>query len=55
MRDVSVIGIGQTKVGEHWATSLRHLASEAIHAALADAGTEAVGSRSSEKAKERAA
>lgn len=42
MRDVSVIGIGQTKVGEHWTTSLRHLAWEAIHAALADAGTEAV-------------
>ena len=38
MRDVSIIGIGQTKVGEHWTISLRHLALEAIRAALTDAG-----------------
>jgi len=38
MRDVAVIGAGQTKVGEHWGTSLRHLALEAIQAAMADAG-----------------
>jgi acetyl-CoA C-acetyltransferase len=38
MRNVSVIGIGQTAVGEHWDKSLRMLAAEAIGAALADAG-----------------
>jgi len=38
MRDVAIIGVGQTKVGEHWDTSLRHLAWEAIQAAVADAG-----------------
>jgi acetyl-CoA C-acetyltransferase len=38
MRDVAIIGIGQTKVGEHWDTSLRHLALEAIQAGLNDAG-----------------
>ena len=36
--DVSIIGIGQTQVGEHWRTSLRHLALEAVQAALVDAG-----------------
>ncbi len=40
MRDVSIIGIGQTQVGEHWTISLRHLALEAVQAALADAGVE---------------
>jgi len=25
MRDVAIIGIGQTPVGEHWHTSIRHL------------------------------
>ena len=38
MRDVSIIGIGQTPVGEHWETSLRHLAFNAIDAVLNDAG-----------------
>ncbi len=38
MRDVAIIGVGQTKVGEHWDTSLRHLALEAVQAAMADAG-----------------
>ena len=42
MRDVSIIGIGQTAVGEHWDISLRHLALEAILAALKDAGVEQV-------------
>ncbi|MGH2593117.1 MAG: thiolase C-terminal domain-containing protein [Anaerolineae bacterium] len=37
MRDVSIIGIGQTNVGEHWDTSLRHLALEAIKAAALEA------------------
>ncbi len=40
MRDVSIIGIGQTKVGEHWDVSLRHLALEALLGALEDAGVE---------------
>lgn len=38
MRDVSIIGIGQTKVAEHWDRSLRHLAGEAVLAAMEDAG-----------------
>lgn len=42
MRDVSIIGVGQTKVGEHWDISLRHLALEAILAALRDAAVEQV-------------
>jgi len=37
MRDVAIIGIGQTQVGEHWDTGLRQLALEAIQAAMADA------------------
>lgn len=37
MRDVAIIGVGQTKVGEHWDISLRHLALEALQAAMADA------------------
>ncbi|MCX7671264.1 MAG: thiolase domain-containing protein, partial [Anaerolineae bacterium] len=37
MRDVAIIGIGQTPVGEHWEKSLRHLAHDAIMAALHDA------------------
>lgn len=37
MRDVYILGLGQTEVGEHWETSLRHLAWEAIDAALKDA------------------
>lgn len=40
MRDVSIIGIGQTKVDEHWDRSLRHLAGEAVLAAMKDAGIE---------------
>jgi acetyl-CoA C-acetyltransferase len=38
VRDVSIIGVGQTKVGEHWGTSLRHLAYDVIRPALDDAG-----------------
>ena len=34
MRDVSIIGIGQTPVGEHWGKSLKELATEAILAAI---------------------
>jgi acetyl-CoA C-acetyltransferase len=40
LRDVSIIGIGQTPVGEHWERSLRHLAYDAIKAAMRDAGVE---------------
>jgi acetyl-CoA C-acetyltransferase len=38
VRDVSIIGIGQLPVAEHWETSLRHLAFNATKAALEDAG-----------------
>ncbi len=34
MRDVSIIAIGQIAVGEHWEKSIRHLAADAILAAL---------------------
>ncbi len=40
MRDVSIIGIGQTPVGEHWGRSLRHLAYDALAAAMRDARVE---------------
>ncbi|MBE7549937.1 MAG: thiolase domain-containing protein [Anaerolineales bacterium] len=40
MRDVSIIGIGQTPVGEHWDRSLRHLAYDALAAAMRDANVE---------------
>ncbi len=39
MTEASIIGIGQTEVGEHWDTSLRHLAWYAIEAAMDDAAT----------------
>jgi acetyl-CoA C-acetyltransferase len=42
MRDVSIIGVGQVPVGEHWDRGLRQLALGAIQAALADAGIEQV-------------
>jgi acetyl-CoA C-acetyltransferase len=38
MREVAIIGIGQTPVDEHWGKSLRELAGEAVLAALNDAG-----------------
>ncbi len=40
MRDVAVIGIGQTPIGEHWDTGIRHLAFHALKAATEDAGIE---------------
>lgn len=43
MRDVSIVGIGQTPVSEHWDKSLRELGAEAALAALADAGINRVG------------
>ncbi len=42
MRDVAIIGIGQTRVGEHWEKDLRHLALEALQAAMRDAEVERV-------------
>jgi acetyl-CoA C-acetyltransferase len=38
MTDVIIAGVGQTPVGEHWETSLRELALNAIEAAIQDAG-----------------
>jgi len=40
MRDVVIIGMGQTPVEEHWEKSLRHLAHDAIMPAMVDAGIE---------------
>ena len=42
MRPVSIIGIGQTPVGEIWDRSLRHLGHDALIAAVRDAGVETV-------------
>jgi len=42
MREVAIIGIGQTPVQEHWPISLRHLALEAALNALHDANIEKV-------------
>src|SRR5262245_31169271 len=42
MRDVAIIGVGQTAVGEHWDRSLAELAVEAIAAARHDAGIDRV-------------
>ncbi len=38
MRPVAILGIGQTKIDEHWDKSLKELAGEAAFAALSDAG-----------------
>jgi acetyl-CoA C-acetyltransferase len=38
MRDVYIIGLGQTEVGEHWEISLRHLAWAAVEEALKESG-----------------
>jgi acetyl-CoA C-acetyltransferase len=38
MRDVAIISVGQTPVGEHWDASLRMLGADAARAALDDAG-----------------
>lgn len=44
MREVAIIGIGQTKIDEHWDKSLRELAGDAILAAVKDAGLDQVDS-----------
>lgn len=41
MREVAIIGIGQTPIGELWDFSLRELAVEALQQAVKDAGLEA--------------
>jgi acetyl-CoA C-acetyltransferase len=41
MREVAILGIGQTRIAEQWEKSLRHLAGEAALDALADADIEA--------------
>ncbi|MDP2964656.1 MAG: thiolase domain-containing protein [Pelolinea sp.] len=38
MREVAVIGIGQTEISEHWDKSLRELAGDAVLKAMANAG-----------------
>jgi len=43
MREVKIAGVGATPVGEHWRSSLRQLAVEAVSAALADAGLTTAG------------
>ena len=40
MREVAVLGIGQTPADEQWDKSLRELAGEAVLAAMQDAGLE---------------
>lgn len=40
MREIAVLGIGQTPIAEHWDKSLRVLAGEAVFAAMQDAGRE---------------
>lgn len=42
MRNVSIVGVGQTPVREHWDKSIKELAGEAIRAALTDAQVERV-------------
>ena len=37
MRNVSIVGVGQIPVGEHWELSVRHIAYHAIAAALEEA------------------
>ncbi|PYQ22027.1 MAG: thiolase domain-containing protein [Acidobacteria bacterium] len=40
MRDVFIVGVGQTPVGEHWDRGLRELGASAVRHALDDAGME---------------
>jgi len=44
MRGVAIIGVGQTEVGEHWEMGIRHLALEALQAAMSDAAVTRVDS-----------
>jgi acetyl-CoA C-acetyltransferase len=42
MREIAIIGIGQTPVCENWDQSIREVAGEAVFSALADAGLQKV-------------
>ena len=42
MRKATILGIGQTKIGEHWEKSLREIGGEAAFAAMQDAGVDRV-------------
>ncbi len=42
MRKTAILGIGQTKVGEHWEKSLREIGGDAALAAMQDAGVDKV-------------
>ena len=42
MREVAILGIGQTPVAEHWDKSLRQIAGEAVRAAVQDSPIECV-------------
>ncbi|GAB4461541.1 MAG: thiolase domain-containing protein [Anaerolineales bacterium] len=42
MRKIAVLGIGQTKIDEHWELSLREIGGNAAFAAMQDAGMERV-------------
>ena len=42
MREVAILGIGQTKIYEHWDLSLREIGGNAAFAAMQDAGMEKV-------------
>jgi acetyl-CoA C-acetyltransferase len=42
MRQVAILGIGQTKIDEHWDLSLREIGGNAAFAALQDAGVDGV-------------
>lgn len=42
MRQVAILGVGQTPVREHWSLSLRHLTAMAGRAALEDAGRDRI-------------
>ena len=48
MREVAVLGIGQTQAGEQWDLSLRELAGEAVFAAMQDAAQQIPGIGSAE-------
>ena len=42
LRQVAILGIGQTKIDEHWDLSLREIGGNAAFAAMQDAGVEKV-------------
>src|SRR5688500_20322455 len=42
MRQVAILGIGQTKIDEHWDLSLREIGGNAVFAAMQDAGMDKV-------------